>query len=319
LLIIILLLSGSPILVSSPYMLNIIIAVVIYAYIGVSWNITGGFAGQLLFGHISFFGLGAYTTLVLLNVYGISPWIGIPLAAIPATLFGLFVAFVSLRYGLRVDYFALFTIAMMVLLRIIFGRWEFVGAAMGKWIEFRGESFINMAFVSKLPYLYISLFLLLVAVVISYIIYRSKLGTYLIAIREDEDSASALGVNIAAYKTYALLITAALHGIGGGFYAVFTTFIQPILIFGLQLNVELLVAPVIGGRGTLIGPVVGAIVNKPIAELTRGWFAGGQSGTTLIIYGAFLVIFILFIPQGIEGYLRKIYLKLLNRFGKEKE
>jgi branched-chain amino acid transport system permease protein len=289
--------------------MNIVIGTIIYAYMAYSWNITGGYGGQLLFGHISFFGLGAYTTLILLTKFGISPWIGIPLSAIPASLFGLFISFLSLRYKLKTDYFALFTIGMMVVLRILFGRWNFVGAAKGLWVEFQGVSFSQMVFVDKAPYLYIGLALLLFALVISFWIFQTKIGSYLFAIREDEDGAAALGINVSLYKTIAVLITAALHGMGGGFYAVFTTFIQPILIFGFPLNVEFLVSTVIGGRGTILGPLLGALIYKPFSDISRGLFSGGLAGSTVFVYGLFLIIFVLFIPQGVVGWLHKIFEK----------
>jgi branched-chain amino acid transport system permease protein len=310
---IIFLIGLSPLLVESPYYMGIIVLTVLYAYIGLAWNIVGGFAGQLLIGHISFFAFGAYTTIALLNHFNISPWIGIPAAMIPAGLLGALIAFLTLRYGLKLDYFALFTLALMVVLGIIFSKIPFLGGAIGMWIPFRGESFTQMAFVSKVPYLYISLLLLIIGVVVHYWVYRSKLGKYMVAIREDEAAAAALGVNVGRYKTIAVVLTAALSGMGGGFYVVYTTFVEPPLVFGMPFNVELLVAPIIGGRGTIIGPILGALLNKPVVELFRGWFAAERAGTTLIIYGSFLMFFMLFLPRGVAGLLEKPYRKLRTR------
>jgi branched-chain amino acid transport system permease protein len=317
---IIVLIGLSPLVVKSPYYMGIIILTVLYAYVGLAWNIVGGFAGQLLIGHISFFAFGAYTTIVLLNHYDISPWLGIPAAMIPAGLLGAFIAFLTLRYGLKLDYFALFTLALMVALGIIFSKIPFIGGAIGMWIPFRGESLAKMAFVSKVPYLYIALLLLTIGVLIHYLVYRSKLGKYMIAIREDEAAAAALGVNISLYKTAAVVLTAALSGMGGGFYVVYTTFVEPPLVFGLPFNVELLVAPIIGGRGTIVGPILGALLNKPVVELFRGWFAAERAGTTLILYGSFLMFFMLFMPRGVAGLFEKPYQKLrLRLLGKSED
>jgi branched-chain amino acid transport system permease protein len=313
----------SPLFITSPYYLGIVILTVIYAYIGLAWNIVGGFAGQLLIGHISFFAFGAYTTIALLNHFAISPWIGIPAAMIPAGLLGAFIALLTLRYGLKMDYFALFTLALMVILGIIISRIPFLGGAVGMWIPFRGESFVMMSFVSRVPYLYIALFLLTIGVIIHFLIYRSKIGKYLIAIREDEAAAASLGVNISFYKTTAVVLTAALAGMGGGFYVVYTAFVEPPLVFGLPFNVELLVAPIIGGKGTIIGPILGAILNKPVVELVRGWFAAERAGLTLIIYGSLLMFFVLFLPNGVAGLIYKPYnklrLRLLGRSEERKE
>ncbi len=307
---IILLFAISPLFVKSPYYLGIIILTALYAYVGVAWNIAGGIAGQLLLGHITFFGLGAYTTILLLERLGVSPWIGIPAAAIPAALLGLFFSFLTLRYGLKLDYFALFTLAVMVVMAIIFSQLPFAGGAQGIWVSFRGESFEKMIFTSKVPYLYITLFLLLVGLLITYWIYRSKTGRYLMAIREDELAASCLGVNIARYKTIAVVLTAALEGIGGGVHVIYTTLVEPPLVFDLGFNVELIVSPLVGGLGTIVGPIIGALLNKPLVEILRGSLAGVRAGSTLIIYGVFLIGFILFLPKGITGLIHNLYLKL---------
>ena len=303
-----------PLFVQSPYYLGIIILTVLYAYIGLSWNIVAGFAGQLLIAHIIFVAVGAYTTIVLYNTFGVSPWLGIPAAGLVAALLGLAVAAITLRYGLKADYFALFTIALMTALRTLFLKWDFVGGAIGMGLSLSETGVSRMIFSSKLPYLYIGLALLLAGILVQYRVYRSKRGKYFLAIREDEAAAAALGVNTSLYKTQALLIGALMAGIGGGFYVMYVTFVEPPQVFDMGLNVELvLAAPIIGGLGSLLGPVVGALVNKPLAELIRGTLTAGRSGTTLIVYGAFLVVAILFMPRGITGLIHGLYLKLRRR------
>jgi branched-chain amino acid transport system permease protein len=303
-----------PLFVQSPYYLGIIILTVLYAYIGLSWNIVAGFAGQLLIAHITFVAVGAYTTIVLYNTFGVSPWLGIPAAGLVSALLGLGIAAITLRYGLKADYFALFTIALMTALRTLFLKWDFVGGAIGMGLSLSQTGVSQMIFSSKLPYLYIGLALLLAGILVQYQVYRSKRGKYFLAIREDEAAAAALGVNTSLYKTQALLIGALMAGIGGGFYVMYVTFVEPPQVFDMGLNVELvLAAPIIGGLGSLLGPVVGALVNKPLAELIRGTLTAGRSGSTLIVYGAFLVMAILFMPRGITGLIHGLYLKLRRR------
>ncbi len=308
------LLALTPLIIRSPYYLGIVILAVLYAYVGVSWNIVAGFAGQLLIAHIIFVAIGAYTTVVLINRFGISPWIGIPIGGLMAALLGLIIAFITLRYGLKADYFALFTIALMVALKTLFLKWDLVGGSVGMGLRLNNPSFEKMIFVEKEPYLYIALFILLIGIIVQYRVYRSKMGKYFVAIREDESAAAALGVNTSRYKTLALLIGATMAGIGGGFYLMYVTFVEPPQVFDLGLNVELvLAAPIIGGLGSLSGPLLGALINKPLAELVRGLLASGKSGTSLIVYGSFLVLAILFMPRGITGLIHKPYLKLRRR------
>jgi len=309
------LMALSPLFISSTYYLGIIILTTIYAFIGISWNIVAGFTGQLLIAHIIFLATGAYTTIVLFNYYGISPWFGILGGGLVAALVGVVVAFITLRYGLKADYFALFTIALMVALRTLFRKWDYVGGAVGMWFRLTEPAFEKMIFENKPPYLYIGLGLVLIGLVIQYLIYHSKIGKYFIAIREDEDAASALGVNTYLYKALAVIIGSAMAGVGGGFYVMYVTFVEPPQVFNLGLNVEIVMAgPIIGGLGSLAGPLVGALLNKPFAELIRGALAEGRSGISLIVYGSFLILTIIFMPRGVTGVLHSIYRRIISRF-----
>ncbi len=297
----------APTAIKSDYYLSIVIATILYAYVGLSWNIVGGYAGLLMFGFIPFFGLGAYTTVILLNSFMISPWVGILIGMVPAVLLALLTSFLTLRYGLKDDYFLFFTSAVMVVMALIFSKIEIAGGAVGISISFVKSSLEKMVFIEKEPYLYIALGLLFIGLLVNFLVARSKLGRYMVAIRESEDGAKALGVNVTRYKTYSLVIAAMLNALGGGFYMVYTTFIDPPLVFGSSFNFELLIAPIIGGRGTVLGPILGAILNKPFVELIRGFFSVSRAGTTLMIYGVFLMIFILFLPRGVIGLLEPPY------------
>jgi branched-chain amino acid transport system permease protein len=304
----------SPLVVDSPYYMGILILATLYAFIGISWNIVAGFAGQLLIAHVIFLAMGSYTTIVLLNRFMISPWVGIPIAGIVAALLGLVVAAITLRYGLKADYFALFTIALMVALKTLFLKWDFVGGAIGMGLRLNIRTWDRMIFAEKEPYLYIALALALIGLFVQYRIYRSKLGKYFIAIREDESAAAALGVNTSLYKTLAVVIGAAMAGIGGGFYVMYVTFVEPPQVFDLGLNVEIVMAaPIIGGLGSLAGPILGAFLNKPLADLIRGILSTETSGSSLIVYGSFLILAILFMPRGIAGVLHHVYLRWRRR------
>ncbi len=307
----VLLMAISPLIIRSPYYIGVIILASLYAFIGISWNIVAGFTGQLLIAHIIFLGLGGYTTIVLLNNFGISPWFGILMGGVIAAIAGGIVALITLRYGLKLDYFALFTIALLVAMRTLFLKWEFVGGAVGMYLRLETPSVAKMIFASKLPYLYISLILLAAGVIIQYLIYRSKMGKYFIAIREDEAAAAALGVNTTLYKTLAVMIGTALAGVGGGFYVIYVTYIDPTGIYNLGVNAEIVMAsPIIGGLGSLIGPLLGALVNKPIAEIIRANLAEARSGITLIVYGLFLIASIMFMPRGLAGLIHNVYDRL---------
>lgn len=296
---------------NSPYALGILILATLYAYVGISWNIVAGFAGQLLIAHITFLALGAYTTATLLNRFDISPWIGLPVGGLISAITGFVVALITLRYGLKLDYFALFTIALMVMLKTLFLKWDFVGGAVGMWIRVSEPNWGRMIFQDKHPYLYLAICLLIIGILIQYQIYRSKIGKFFIAIREDEDAAASLGVNVPLYKTLSLIIGAAMAGIGGGFYVMYVGFIEPPQVFDLGLNVEIVMAsPIIGGLGSLIGPILGAFLNKPLAELIRGYLSFEKGGITLIVYGSFLILAILFMPRGLAGVLQNLHSKL---------
>jgi len=308
------LIALTPLFIKSPYYMGIVILTTLYIFTGISWNIVAGFSGQLLIAHISFLAFGAYTTIVLYNTYGVTPWIGIFVGGFVAALLGSVVAFITLRYGLKMDYFALFTIALMVALKTLFLKWDFVGGAIGMGLSLSEPGFGKMIFDSKVPYLYIALGLTCIGILIQYRIYHSKMGKYFMAIREDEAAAAALGVNTSLYNTLALVIGAAMAGVGGGFYVMYVTYVEPPQVFDLGLNVEIMMAaPIIGGLGSLAGPVLGGILNKPLAELIRGALSGGRSGSTLIVYGSFLILAILFMPRGVTGVLHGFYLKWRRR------
>jgi branched-chain amino acid transport system permease protein len=289
--------------VESEYYLQIMVLTTLYAAVGVSWTIAGGFGGLLLLGYISFYGLGAYVNGVLYTKYGISPWLCLLIAPLPAALLALAIAAVTLRFGLSEDYFAMFTVALSQVLKYILLNWDFVGRATGIYITVVETNVLTMSFVERRPYLYIALALLAIALAISYAVQRSRLGYYLAAVRENSQAAEALGINTARIKTTAIVISGAMAGTLGAFYCQFATFIDPRQVFSLATNFEMLLGPVLGGRLSVIGPVIGAVSIKPLQDLLRGWLGGQADAYYLVIYGFVLVAGILLLPKGIASYI----------------
>lgn len=282
------------------YLVHLLIVVLFWAYLGACWNILGGYAGLFSFGHALFFGIGGYTSTVLFMQAGLSPWLGMLAGALAAAVVGLFIGYLSFRYGLRGIYFGLVTLAFAEVFRLIFLAWAFVGGSVGIYIPLRGDDVVALQFTQRINYYYLILALVAVVLGLTEWMRRRKLGYYLQAIREDEDAASALGINTFRYKQIAMGTSAALTALGGTFYAQYYFYIDPNLLFGVDVTVELLLRPILGGAGTVLGPLVGSVVLGPIAELSRTTLASYQ-GVYLMVYGLILVVVMLFMPNGLVG------------------
>lgn len=289
-------------LLASPYVVHVLILVLFFAFLGAAWNILGGYAGQFSFGHAGFFGIGAYTSTLLLTRVGVSPWIGLPAGGLLAAAFGCGAGSLAFRYGLRGPYFALVTLAFAEMLRLVAVNWPAVGGPMGILIPLPrgGDALGRLQFREKLPYYYLILALLGVALWLTRRIERSRLGYALLAIRENEDAAEASGVDTRGAKLWAMGISAFLTALGGSFYAQYFSFIDPTLTFGVSVSVEILLRPIVGGPGTVLGPLVGSLVLTPLSELTRGLIRG-RPGVDVMVYGAILVLVISFLPRGLVG------------------
>jgi branched-chain amino acid transport system permease protein len=300
------------------FLLSLAILILFWAYLGQSWNIVGGYAGQFSFGHAAFYGLGAYTSTWLLVNWGINPWIGMLVGGVVAMAFGLFTGFLTFRYGLRGVYFALATFAFAEMLRLIAVNADFVNKSRGIQVPLRGgDSLLHFQFeTTKMPYYYIILGMVLAALLATHLIERSKLGYYFQAIRENENAANALGVSPLRYKMYAMGISSFMTALGGTFYAQYLLFIDPEIVFGVHVSVEILLRPIIGGVGTVFGPVVGALLLTPVSEFTRAFirqppnflpflaFLRGRSGVDVMLFGAILVVVIIFLPNGLVGWIQ---------------
>jgi branched-chain amino acid transport system permease protein len=294
-----------PALVSS-YVVTIFILIFFYAYLGQAWNIVGGYAGQLSAGHAAFVGIGGYTSALLSLQLGITPWLGMFAGAGLAAVLGAVIGYLGFRFGLRGFYFVLLTVAFAEICRIAVSNLELTGGALGLYITFTGDP-RQFQFQDSRAYYYLALGLMLLATGVVRLLERRRFGVYLAAIREDEAASEALGVNAFRCKMLAMVLSSFLTGLGGTFYAFYLFSLQPNSLFGIPLSVEIIIRPIVGGSGTLLGPILGSFILTPLAELSRAYFGqGGWHGAHLIAYGALLVAVVLFIPEGAYPRLQRV-------------
>lgn len=307
----VLLMALLPLFVTSQYVMHLSILVLYTTLVSQAWNILSGYSGQFSFGHAAFFGTGAYTSTILLTQYGISPWIGMLVGALIASIIGLFIGFLSFRYKLRGVFFSLGTLAFAEILRIIVQNTEFFNKTLGILIQIDPNPAM-FQFSSRAGYYYVILIFALLATLLVYFISRSRLGYNLVAIRENEDAAQSLGVNTFKNKMIAIAISASVTAIGGSFYAQYMLYIEPPTTFGNDVSIDILLPAIIGGMGTILGPFVGALVVIPLGEITAQVF-GGFAGAHLMAYGIILILVMLYLPQGIVGWIQEKVRNARNR------
>jgi branched-chain amino acid transport system permease protein len=245
-----------PLVVKGSFANDILIRVLLFAFIGAAWNLMGGYAKQLSLGHSAFFGLGAYTSTLMQINYGISPWIGMIAGGVVAMLASLPIGWLCFR--LRGPYFTIATISTAQVLMLVFLKFrDFAWGAEGTTIPNLGYAPMMMQFESKAPYYYIVLALLAVALLITAWVERSRIGYYCVAIGEDEDAAEAVGVNATRIKRDIYMISAFLTALAGTFYTQYIYFIDPQTAFNFNVSIEAALVSIVGGIGTLWGPLIG--------------------------------------------------------------
>ena len=295
-----------PLLVSSTFAIDIFIRVLLFAFIGVAWNLMGGYAKQLSLGHAAYFGLGAYTSTILLIRYDVSPWIGMLAGGIVAMLASLPIG--ALCFRLRGPYFAIATIATAQVLMLLFLKFrDFAWGAEGTTMPNLGDAPLMMQFDGKAPYYYVVLVLLAVGLAITYWIERSWMGYYLVAVGEDEDAAEAIGVDALQIKRNIYLVSAFLTALAGTFYVQYIYFIDPNTAFSFNVSVEAALVSIVGGIGTLWGPVIGTVLLEGTSALLQSWLGGGHGGVQLTVYSLILIAVILYRPAGLIGILTAAY------------
>ena len=293
--------------VLNAYAVTILIFIFFYGFLGQAWNIVGGYAGQLSAGHAAFVGVGGYTAAMLSIERGLTPWLGMFVGAALAAGLGAVIGYLGFRFGLRGFYFVLLTVAFAELCRILVSNIDALGGALGLYVTFTGNP-RQFQFQDQRAYYYIALALMLLATGVAALIERRRFGIYLAAIREDEEACEALGVDTFKYKMLAMLVSSFLTGLGGTFYAFYLFSLQPNTVFGIPLSVEIIIRPIIGGSGTLLGPILGSFILTPLGELSRHYFGqSGLHGAHLIVYGLLLIGVVLFLPQGAYPWLRRLF------------
>lgn len=308
-----LLLALSPLAIASNTFFNFLILVLIISLAAQGWNVLGGIGGQTSFGHAMFFGMGAYTTSILQLHLGVNAWLGLVVAVAAGALFGLVVGFLSFRAGLRGSYFALVTLAFAELMRILANSLEFTGGAAGLLLKL-DPGFANMQFSDRTSFMWLALAFVFVSLVVTHRLADSRFGAHLVAVRENEDAARALGVDVLAVKLKAITLSGAMTAAAGVLYAQYFLYIDAAIGFGMWISVEALLAPMVGGRGLVLGPLVGAFTLHGLGEVTKG-FAGRIPGIDLIVFALVLIAVVAFASEGILGLLRKFRARLFRKGG----
>jgi len=293
----------------------VVVRVLIFALLAIGWNIMSGFGGMFSFGHAAYFGLGGYVSVWLLVERGVSPWIGMLVGMVVAAAFAAFVGFLALRYRLKGAYFALSTFAFAEMLRLLATNSDLVNRAVGYNVPIRPES--SWAFMQFEPgsanYFWIALALTVIALVVTIVFLRSKLGRFTIAVRDDEDAAAALGIPVMRTKLLTIALSGAITSVAGTFYVQYYFFVDPDVAFGSSVSIQAILPAVIGGVGTIWGPVIGAAILGPLNDITATLlrnppagleFLQGRAGLDVIVYAVLLILIILLLPQGVYGALR---------------
>jgi branched-chain amino acid transport system permease protein len=291
-----------PLVFRSSFMVNFGVLALFYALIGQSWNIAGGFAGPLSFGHVVFFGAGAYASTILQMRFGFNPWWGLPAGALAGAAVGWVIAFLSFRAGLKGSYFALITLAFAEVLRIVANSVSITGGGLGMLIPAR-PSAANFQFAERIGFYYLILALTAASIAIAIWLKRSRFGAQLAAIRENEDAARALGINAFREKIKVLMLSGAVAGVGGCFFAQYFLYIDPTIVFGIDKSIEMLLVSMIGGAGTVYGPLIGAVLLALVGDVTRAM--SSVQGLSLLLYGALLIVIIAFLPNGLADLFRR--------------
>jgi branched-chain amino acid transport system permease protein len=292
-------------LVSPPFAQHVMILTFLFAMCGVAWNVMGGYAGMFSFGQAAFFGIGAYTSSFLLLTFRVSPWIGLVVGGVISSLLAAAIGYPC--SNLRGHYFAIASIAFAEIVRIVFTNWQMVGAAEGLTIPMLKESLANFMFhSSKLPYYYIILAFLLLALTVCRRVSTSKMGYYFRAIKESHEIAQVLGVDVVRYRLYAIIISAFLTSMAGTFYAQYILYIDPDSVMILAISVQIVLVAMLGGASTVLGPVIGAAVLVPLSEYSRAWLGYKGTGMDMIIYGTLITLISMYQPNGVWGAITKL-------------
>ena len=304
-----------PVFFRSGYVLQFGINILMYAMAAVALNIIGGYAGQLALGNGVYFGIGAFVSSVLYVYEGLSPWAGMLVAGLIAGLISLLIG--SITFRLKGSYYALSTVALLFVIKMLFTSNTYIlgyktNGALGLTVPWTGESFVNMMFMNKTAYFYIIFGLLAITILISNYINKSKIGYYLAAINTNPEAAASLGVNVMGMKLLAGFCSAFLTAVCGTFYAFVIQVVDPARVLGYDLSVQIMLYAIIGGMGTLWGPVTAAVIMVPLNDLLRAKLGSSMSGLSTVIYGVALCLIVYFMPEGLWKPISGLGNKLLG-------
>jgi branched-chain amino acid transport system permease protein len=282
-----------------PFYLHLMILIFMYAVMAQSWNVIAGLSGQISLGHGMFFGIGAYASSVLYVHYGISPWLGLVAGMLICAAVAVLIGIPMLR--LSGHYFAIATLLIAISCQIVFQRWEYVGAASGLWMPLTEESsWAALQFHgSKAPYYYVFLGFLFVAWLAVWRLGRSKIGFRLRAVRDDPQAAQSLGIDVARHKIIAYAISAMIMAPMGTLFAQYILIVDPDRMFNIEISILVLLMTVLGGIGTLWGPLLGVAILVPISEYSRIYLGGTGGAVDLIFYGLILMLICILRPDGL--------------------
>jgi branched-chain amino acid transport system permease protein len=298
------LLAGLPLVVHNSFLLHVCILVFMWTVLGEAWNVLGGYAGQVSFGHAAFFGLGSYVTIILYLKGGVAPWWGIPLGGLAAAAFSVPIGLIAFR--LRGPYFSLATLAVAELAKLVALNWEWAtNGPTGFLITTLPPLHlfgVTVNWESKTPFYFVAFALMTLSMAAVALLARSRLGAFLVAIRENEEAAEAVGIDTVRAKVLTLALSGFLAGTGGGFYAFYFRYVDPDAVLNLGISMEMVFIAMVGGLGTVAGPLIGAVFLTTVGEAVRERFQVGH----LIFYGLFMMLVIRFLPEGIWGWVRKM-------------
>jgi branched-chain amino acid transport system permease protein len=292
-----------PFAFEGPFPLHVMIMMFLFATLGVAWNIMGGYAGMFSFGQAAFFGIGAYTSSYLFVSHGLNPWLGIVAGGVLAAIVAGAIGYPCSK--LRGHYFAIASIAFAEIIRIHFNNWKLVGAAEGLTIPMvRPGGLLDFQFHhGKAPYYFIALVLLLVALAVSWWVSRSRMGYYFRAIKESHELAMVLGIDFVRYRLAAIMISAFISAAAGTLYAQYVLYLDSESVLILPISVQVVLIAMLGGAGSVFGPVIGAAILVPLSELTRVTLGHKGTGIDMMIYGALITMISVYQPKGVWGLL----------------
>jgi branched-chain amino acid transport system permease protein len=295
--------AALPFGVTDVYLLNVLILLLIYAAMSQAWNILGGYCGQISLGNGLYFGVGAYTATVLFVNYGITPWAGIAIGGAASAGLALLLGYPCFR--LKGHYFSIATIVIAEIGLILVHNWDFVGGAMGIQWPIGTRSWWTLQFGrDKVPYFYLALTLAILTWLTTFIIEDTRAGFWWRAVKDNPLAAESLGVDVFWSKMTAAAISAFFTAAGGGFYAAFVSYIDPENVMSFRFSLLFALPAVLGGIGTLWGPLAGAAILIPLTEFTRSYLGGSGSGADLMIYGALIIVIALLKPEGVLSIFR---------------